>query len=181
MKVRRYLKVLICGLLVICIGVATPFVLLRRPYREWVESYSETYGVDSLLVYAVMKAESDYDPKALSRSGAKGLMQIMNKTGSWGATECEIPNYSSDQLFDPEINIQIGCWYLAKLMNQYEGDQNLALAAYNAGSGNVAKWRANTLYSKDGRVLHTIPFKETDKYVQKVSFYYTLYRLLYSH
>nr|WP_053986351.1 lytic transglycosylase domain-containing protein [Holtiella tumoricola] len=165
----------------VCILCISPFVLYRRPYKEVVDTYSTRYGVDPLFVYSVMKAESGFEPKALSRSGAKGLMQIMNKTGSWGATECEIPYYSNDKLFDPEINIQIGCWYLAKLMNQYEGDQNLVLAAYNAGSGNVAKWRENTLYSKDGRVLHTIPFKETDRYVKKVSFHYAIYKLLYNH
>ncbi|MEG0580487.1 MAG: lytic transglycosylase domain-containing protein, partial [Niameybacter sp.] len=151
------------------------------PYLNIVETYSDQYDLDPLFVYSVMKTESGYDPMAISRSGAKGLMQIMDKTGTWGAEECDILNYSNDKLFQPEVNIYIGCWYLARLMKQYEGDHQLVLAAYNAGTGNIAKWRANTLYSSDGNTLHTIPFKETEKYIQKVSFHYAVYRMLYRY
>ena len=179
MKVRKCIKGLVYSILIICILAGSLFLSYRRPFRELVEVFSKEYNIDSNLIYAVMKAESGYDPLAISKSGAKGLMQIMNKTGTWGAEECAIPNYSNEKLFEPSINIQIGTWYLARLMKQYEGNLQLVLAAYNAGTGNVAKWRNNTLYSSDGNVLHTIPFKETHKYIQKVSFYYKVYDLLY--
>lgn len=181
MKVRRYLRVFICVVLLGCLSIGGLFFIYPKPYLEEVEKYSTLYGVDPLLVYSVMKAESGYDPNAISRSGAKGLMQIMNQTGSWGAKECNISSYSNEKLFEPSINIQIGSWYLAKLINQYEGNLDLVLTAYNAGTGNVAKWRTSTQYSEDGRTLHTIPFKETRSYVKKVSFHYALYRLLYNY
>lgn len=176
---RKCIRGLVYSVLILCVLVGSLFIIYRRPYEELVKSYSQQYDVDEALVYAVMKAESGFDPMAISKSGAKGLMQIMNKTGSWGAEVCKIPDYSNDRLFEPGINIQIGTWYLAKLTKQYEGNLQLILAAYNAGTGNVAKWRSNTLYSSDGNALHTIPFKETHKYIQKVNFYYTIYRMLY--
>ena len=67
-------------------------------------------------------------------------MQITDKTGQWAAKELGIKDYSDEKLYDPEINIQIGCWYINKLLNQFE-DVETSLAAYNAGSGNVSKWQ----------------------------------------
>ena len=176
---RKCIKGVVYSLLIICILIGGLFLSYRRPYKDIVQSYSEQYGIDANLVYAVIKTESGYDPLAISKSGAKGLMQIMNRTGTWGAEECDISDYANERLFEPSINIQIGTWYLARLFKQYEGNLQLVLAAYNAGTGNVAKWRSNTLYSSDGDVLHTIPFKETQKYIQKVNFHYEVYNLLY--
>lgn len=176
---RKCIRGLVYGVLILGVLIGSLFVMYRRPYHEVVRTYSDQYGVDELLIYAVMKTESGHDPMAISKSGAKGLMQIMNRTGNWGAEVCKILDYSSDRLFEPDINIQIGTWYLAKLMKQYNGNLQLVLAAYNAGTGNVAKWRSNTLYSSDGYTLHTIPFKETQKYIQRVNLHYTIYRMLY--
>ena len=85
---RKCIKGLVYGILIVCILTGGLFLSYRRPFRDLVETYSNQYGLDSNLVYAVMKAESGYDPMAISKSGAKGLMQIMNKTGTWGAEEC---------------------------------------------------------------------------------------------
>ncbi|PHV71452.1 lytic transglycosylase [Sporanaerobium hydrogeniformans] len=177
MKKRKYLIVyLVIGG---CLGLLLPFVIYPRPYKQQVLNYSELYGVDPAIVYAIIKAESRYDTDAISRSGAKGLMQIMDKTGEWVAQEIGLVDYANDRLFKPDVNIQIGCWYIAKLLKQYDGDLELALAAYNAGSGHVARWRSNLAYSLDGKHLHTIPFKETEKYINKVKRYYTFYKCLY--
>ncbi|MGL6174266.1 MAG: lytic transglycosylase domain-containing protein [Cellulosilyticaceae bacterium] len=151
-----------------------------RLYREQVEVMSKKYEVDPLFIYAIIKTESKFNTSAISRSGAKGLMQIMDGTGQWGAEMCEIQDYTTEKLFDPWINIQIGCWYISKLLDQYQGNIDLALAAYNAGSGNVARWRANTNYSSDGKNIHTIPFKETDNYLKRVKKNYILYKELYA-
>lgn len=70
-------------------------------------------------------------------------------------------------IFDPETNIRLGCWYLSKLYKEF-GKLDLVIAAYNGGSGNVKKWLENNEYSKDGENLHDIPFKQTSKYVEKV-------------
>jgi soluble lytic murein transglycosylase len=116
----------------------------------------------------MIRTESGFDPKAESHKGAKGLMQITDQTGLWGAQEIGIKDYHSQRLFEPDINIQIGAWYVRRLLNQYKGDLTLTLAAYNGGSGNVARWLGDSRYSEDGKTLNHIPFKETKQYVKKV-------------
>lgn len=111
---------------------------------------AEKYNVPVELLKAVGKAESGFDAKAVSRCGAQGIMQLMPATAaSLGVTDP----------FDPEQNIMGGAKYLAGLLNKYDGNASLALAAYNAGSGNVAKY---------GGIP---PFKETQNYVKKVLSY----------
>ena len=74
----------------------------------------------------------------------------------------------------------MGCWYLNNLSKEFNGDTELILAAYNGGRGNVNKWLSNGEYSKDGKALHKIPFKETEEYVRKVKFSYNIYKYLYN-
>lgn len=109
---------------------------------------AQKYNVSVNLLKAIGKAESGFDPNAVSRSGAQGVMQLMPKTAeSLGVTDS----------FDPEQNIMGGSKYISQLLDRYDGDVNLALAAYNAGMGNVAKY---------GGIP---PFKETQNYVVKVN------------
>lgn len=172
-RIIRVIVILI-SLCIICI-----YSLYPQRYSKIVFEYASQYDVDPLLIYAIMKVESKYDAQAISRSGAKGLMQIMDKTGAWGARQVAIENYTHDILFKPEVNVQIGCWYISRLISQYEGDITMALAAYNAGTGNIAKWRHDPKYSLDGKTLYKIPFKETKSYVQKVEWHYRIYKVLY--
>lgn len=167
MNILKILKGILYIIAVILIAIPILYWNYPKPYEGMVSAQSKQQGVDPLLIYAMMKVESGFDEEALSRSGAKGLMQIMDRTGAWGAQECGLGSFSVQQLFDPEVNIRIGVWYIARLIKQYSGDVNMALTAYNAGSGNVAKWRSDSTYSLDGINLHTIPFKETAKYVKK--------------
>jgi len=128
---------------------------------------------------AVIWVESKYEPKATSRKDARGLMQIIPSTGQWIAKEIEIGSYNDDLLYDPDINICMGCWYLSYLLEVFGGDVELALAAYNGGMGNVKKWLNDSRYSKDGSKLDFIPFWETSQYIDKVVKAYEQYKKLY--
>ncbi len=176
---NKYVKKLLTfSIAILIIGIIS-YRIYPNPYKDWVKQVAAHYEVDPLLIYAIIQTESRFKEDALSHSGAKGLMQIMNITGQWGADENNLENFTTDDLFNPFINIQIGTWYISRLINQYNGNLDVALAAYNAGSGNVAKWRANTNYSADGTTLHTIPFKETEQYISRVNFHYKVYKILY--
>ena len=125
-------------------------------YDDLISRASRKYNVDSALVKAVIKAESNFDHKAVSRKGARGLMQLMPAT----ANSLEVRDS-----FHPEKNIDGGVRYLRYLLNIFRGDLSLALAAYNAGEAAVARYN----YSIP-------PFRETQTYVQRVLHYFARYR-----
>lgn len=157
-----------------------PQYILPLKYSVYVEKYSEKYNIDKYLIYAVIHSESSFESEAISHKDAKGLMQITPDTGKWAAEIIGIKDFEEKDLYDPETNIMIGCWYLSRLMKQFNGEEATALAAYNAGSGKVSGWLSDEKYSSDGRTLDTIPYEETLKYVKKVSFIYRLYELVYN-
>ena len=150
-------------------------VLYPIKFQEYVEKYSSEYDLDKYLVYSIIRAESKFDPEAISHKDAKGLMQISDTTAEWAEREIGV---DSGKIFDPEINIETGCWYLNRLFMEF-GDKDLVVAAYNGGSGNVTKWLEDHKYSKDGKNLHNIPFKETLEYVEKVEKNYYKYISIY--
>lgn len=137
------------------------------------------YDVSEDLVYAVIKAESDFDESAESKKGAVGLMQITEDTGRWAAEKMGKEEFSKELLYDPVINIQIGCFYLSYLSDLYDGNIENVLAAYNAGPANVDKWLKDKSYSKDGKELLKIPFRETNNYVKTVNRNVIIYDFLY--
>lgn len=148
-------------------------------FQEEVDKYSNEFDIDPFLVFAVMKAESNFDKYAVSGKGAKGLMQITDKTGVWAAEKIGIKDFSSSNLFIPDVNIHIGCWYLSKLKKQFDGNITLAITAYNGGSGRVQEWLRNEKLSSTGKSLEKIPFIETDKYVRKVLREYEIIKYIY--
>lgn len=180
---KRFITVfLICVILILTIfalyNAGRSMYPLR--YEKLVAEYSGRYNLDPFLVLAVIRAESSFRRNAVSHKSARGLMQITEGTGKWGAEKIGITGYSTEMLFEPETNIHIGCWYLSTLYKEF-GDTDLVLAAYNAGSGNVSKWLANDKLSSDGKALDDIPFTETKKYVDKVKNGYIIYKKLYEN
>lgn len=126
--------------------------------------------MDSNLIYALIREESLYDSKALSWVGAKGLMQIMDKTGDSLDRELKIKSL----LFNPEDNINLGTYYLMKLSKRFNNNLSNVLAAYNGGPNNVDLWRDKFAGLDDDEFVENIPFKETNGYVKRVlrSYYY---------
>ena len=137
-------------------------------YDEYVYKYAEEYEVEPNLVFAVIKAESNFDPNAESNVGALGLMQIMPETFEWLQTY-KNGEVSMDYtyLYEPEVNIEYGCIFLQFLLDRYTSEET-AVAAYNAGFGTVDNWLVDESYSTNGETLDKIPYPETKTYVKKV-------------
>lgn len=150
--------------------------LLPLEYEEYIENYAEENGLSKYLVMGVIKAESNF--KTDAHSGvATGLMQITDETAKWIANELKL-EYEKDMVLDAETNIKMGCFYLSYLIDRYQNTET-ALAAYNAGMGNVNSWLADERYSKDGASFFEIPYVETKKYVKRVGLFERLYEKIY--
>jgi len=179
----KYIMYIVAVLLLIVLIIDNSTTVIKRiyplKYQQFVFNHAQENGINPYLVFAVIKAESSFDPHAKSDKNAMGLMQITEKTAMWGAEIVGIKGFSLDDLYDPETNIKIGCWYIKQLMKEFDDDTNLVLAAYNGGSGNVNEWLRNDNYSKTGKELDVIPFRETDMFVKKVKNYIQVYIKLY--
>lgn len=153
-------------------------IFYRQDYSEYVEKYSKENKVDPLLIYSIIKAESNFDNEAVSSKGAMGLMQLMDETAKEVATN-ELIEYESDKtLYNPEENIKIGVKYYADLKNIF-GNDAIAIAAYNAGMGTVSSWIEEGIIKADGSDIENIPYKETNMYVRKIMRDYEIYQKLY--
>jgi len=117
------------------------------PFHEYIMRAAENYNVDPALIRAIIQAESSYNPLAVSKRGAQGLMQLMPKTAK---------SLGIEDSFDPAVNIDGGVRYFKKLLDLFSGDEALALAAYNAGSRHVRKYKG------------VPPFRATNIYIKKV-------------
>lgn len=185
-ETRRSLKIILLVVLAAAAVVAVvrlPLfwrLVFPIPYKQAVWAAAEEFGVDPYLVVAIMRVESGFNPRAHSAKGAMGLMQLMPETGRWAADELGISDFSADMLYQTDINIRLGTWYLARLLQEFEGDLVIALAAYNGGSGNVRQWLENSTWSGHEHTLEDIPFTETREYVWKVLRNYRAYRDIYA-
>ena len=121
--------------------------LLTLPFGELIQSSAERHEVDGLLLAAMVEAESSFDPQAVSPRGALGLMQVMPETAA---------QFAVVEPLNPATNLEVGARYMSQLLAEFDGDVALALAGYNAGPGNVARY---------GGVP---PFRETRAYVDRV-------------
>ncbi len=143
--------------------------------KETVIKYSNYYGLDSKMVFSIIKIESGFDANAKSSAGAVGLMQITPETGEYIAKLQGVQDYD---LINPKTNVNFGCFYIKYLLSRFNDIQTV-LCAYNAGEGNVSNWLKNQEYSKDGKTLYHIPFAETSNYIKKFHKTFAKYNKLY--
>ena len=148
-------------------------------YSEYVEKYAEEYGLDKYVIYAFIKTESGFDPKAESNVGARGLMQLMEVSFDWVKFRLgDGDDITFDDMYDPEMNIRYGA-YLVDYLTEHFGCTDTAAAAYFSGIGEVGSWLEDPDISSDGVHLDNIPSKNAAHYVNKInnalSTYYELY------
>lgn len=178
-------KLLIIGvLLLIIIAIIAIFwnpilkIFYKTEYSEYVEKYANEKGIDPLLIYAMIKAESNFKEGATSNKGALGLMQLMDNTAKEVAENILMEYESGTTLYNPEKNIKLGINYYKTLKDEF-GNDEVALTAYNAGIGNVNNWIKDGIIKADGSDIENIPFKETNTYVRKILKNYNMYKMLY--
>ena len=150
-----------------------------RPYSATVKAAAAEFNVDPLLIWAVMREESRYDPEALSYVGARGLMQVMPSTQVWIAEQLG-EDISPGDAYTPEASIRMGAWFLRFLSDYFEEDLELVIASYNGGAGSVDSWLADPLVTNRDDLLRWIGFGETREYLTRVSLSYRTYQALYS-
>ncbi len=151
-------------------------IMHPREYTEQVEKYSAEYNIPDYIVYAIIDVESNFDPLA-SSGKAYGLMQMTPATFRWLSSNEHLgDNLYTTSLFDPDISIRYGCYYLRYLFDKFQNWETV-FAAYNAGEGNVTKWLSSSEYSDGSGALTKIPFKETRAYVKKVNNAIAYYKL----
>ena len=150
-------------------------------YSEYVEEYSKQNELDKYLVYAMIKAESNFNPEVTSASNARGLMQLMEETATERSNIIENQLVGTYDLYDPETNIKLGTSYLAYLLKLYDGNVVLAVTAYNAGLGNVEQWIKDGIIKEDGSDIENIPYVETSNYVRKILKNYQMYLEIYDN
>ena len=147
-------------------------------YEEYVLKYSKVYDVDPVLVFSVIKVESDFNPKAESDVGARGLMQIMPDAYDWVKFRTDDKSKTFDDMYRPEKNIKYGAYYLSYLMDKYDNSIQLTAAAYHCGMGLVDGWLKDGTLDKDHFSVDDIPDEndQTAHYINKITKAYSHYK-----
>lgn len=155
--------------------------IFPRKYKSIVEQAAYTYNVDPNLIYAMIKQESSFKQNATSKSGAKGLMQLMESTANEFASRIPSINENNYDIYDPYNNIHIGTKYMSYLINYFDGNYYLAIIAYNTGLGRITDWIKDDpkQYDDISSIMEKIKYKETKNYLIKVIEYYEYYTKLY--
>ncbi|HTS51114.1 MAG TPA: transglycosylase SLT domain-containing protein [Bryobacteraceae bacterium] len=149
------------------------------PYRKQLEDFCRPLSLDPFLVAALIRQESEFNPKAVSRANARGLTQVMPATGRQLSRKLGIRGYRTSMLFSPDTNLKIGTYYLKALSDELEGQWEAALASYNAGKSRVVTWLGSGSYHEPAEFVESIPFNETRNYVESVLRNAEVYRRLY--
>jgi soluble lytic murein transglycosylase len=163
-------------------GIDHPIALqLSYPqgYREFVEMYSKRYGVDKYMIYSIIREESRYQADVVSPAKAIGLMQLLPVTGLNTAKDLGIKNFKKDDLYKPDININLGTHYFKTVLDEFGGNVFYALGSYNAGPHRVTEWIGRNPNLDMDEFVEEIPFRETRNYVRRVLRTYGAYKVIY--
>jgi soluble lytic murein transglycosylase len=153
--------------------------LFPRPFWDELRQDATANHLDPYLVASLIRQESEFNPNAISRANAMGLMQLLPTVGKGLAKEMKIRHFSSDELLMANTNLQLGTRYFKHMVDHYDGQVEYALAAYNAGEDRVDDWRKNGNFKSVEEFVESIPFTETREYVQAIMRNAVLYKLLY--
>jgi soluble lytic murein transglycosylase len=153
--------------------------LFPKAYWSDLKRSSAANGLDPYLVASLIRQESEFNPNAVSRANAVGLMQLLPKTGKAVAKEVKLKRYNASQLYTPAVNLQLGTRYFKGMVDRFGGSFEYALAAYNAGSDRVEDWLGQGKYRDPQEFVESIPFTETREYVQAILRNASVYKQLY--
>jgi soluble lytic murein transglycosylase len=152
--------------------------LFPKAFWNDLKRSSDANGLDPYLVASLIRQESEFNPNAVSRANAVGLMQLLPKTGKLVAKEVKLKRYTASQLYQPAVNLQLGTKYFRGMVDKFGGFE-YALAAYNAGSDRVVEWLGQGKYRDPQEFVESIPFTETREYVQAIMRNANVYKQLY--
>ena len=151
-----------------------------RKYDEYVTYYAGKYQMDPYILYSIIRTESNFNPQAESNVGARGLMQITEITFDWIKTKIAPDEpLTFDDLYDPEVNIRFGSYFISYCLQRYDDDLATAAAAYHSGWGTVDNLLRMEEHSSDGQTLKGFPYNQMHHYVEKITAGYAAYTRLY--
>jgi soluble lytic murein transglycosylase len=180
-KKRMFALLLICFLIILFMN--SSFIgrkMYPIYYQKEIKQSAENHNIDPFLIAAMIRVETNYKYHLESKKGAIGIMQLMPDTASWIVEAANFEPQTPEDLLKVDVNINLGAWYMKWLTKHYNGNIVYAVAAYNAGQGNVNKWKENGVWDGTEANIDQIPFGETRHYVQRVLYYYHKYQKLYS-
>jgi soluble lytic murein transglycosylase-like protein len=156
---------------------------LRFPilHSSWLDKVSAHFGADPFLLVSVIRAESRYNPRAVSPVGAQGLMQIMPYTAVKISRELKDSQFRFDDLQNPRLSIVYGSYYLRRLLDYFNNDIVLSLASYNAGPFKTLEWLDRCGMCETDEFIESISYRETRRYVKSILSYYAHYKRIYRH
>ena len=163
-------------------GLGSPEALrlaFPKGFEERVRFFSRKYALDEFLVYSVIREESHFDREAVSVSDARGLMQLLPSTALETAPKAGLSNFETPQLFSPDINLELGCYYLSWLLEIFGGSFAVSLAGYNGGPTNAKVWHEKNGSLDIDEFVEEIPFEQSRNYVKKILRSYAAYEAAY--
>lgn len=188
--VGKFVKRLLALLLVLLVAGTVLFAIFQDKIKRWeypieypeyVTYYADKYDIDPLMLYAFIRTESNFNPRADSDAGARGLMQITEVTFDWIKSKiAPTEDLTFEDLYDPETNIRFGSYFVSYCLLRYQDDLATAAAAYHSGWGTVDDLLSQAEYSADGKTLDHYPYPQMRLYVKKITSSYQRYQEIYT-